>query len=509
MNAQIPPEPVPEPAAEPLDVIIVGAGISGIGMAAHLAEKCPRRRFVMLDRREAIGGTWDLFRYPGIRSDSDMYTLGFKFAPWREEESIASGNRILAYLARVVEERKLASRIRLGCHVQSANWDSKTALWNLAVQRTDGSSETVSGRFLYLGTGYYDHDEPHDPAIPGLANFAGEVIHPQFWTQGHDPSGKRIVVIGSGATAVTLVPSLAGTAAHVTMLQRTPSWLLSRPAKDDLANRLRKWLPERLAYALIRLRNVRMQDFLFKRSRSNPQGMGAFLTRELRKGLDEAWNKEDFVPPYGPWEQRLCLVPDGDLFKVLRDGSASVVTGQIERVEADGIRLTDGRHLPADVIVTATGLKLAVLGKIAISMDGVAVNFAERYQYRDCMFSNVPNMAALFGFLNAGWTLRVDIVAQWLCRLLNHMEKRHMDVATPVLPEEHALEEAHPFDPFSSGYLQRSRHLMPRSATTAPWRIQMDYLEDRRELARAPIDDGWMHFSRIGREALADGPALT
>lgn len=490
-------------------MLIVGAGISGIGMAAHLAEKCPDKRFVMLDRRERIGGTWDLFRYPGIRSDSDMFTLGYRFAPWRDDEAIASGDRILAYLQRVVDERGLASHIRFGCHVKAADWDSKAGLWHLTIERSDGSAATVSGRFLYLGTGYYDHDEPHDAAIPGLDTFQGDVIHPQFWPDGYDHSGKRIVVIGSGATAVTLVPSLAGQAAHVTMLQRTPSWLLSRPTRDPVANRLRKWLPERLAYALIRLRNVRMQDFLFKQSRRNPQGMGAFLTRELRKGLGDVWNKADFVPPYGPWEQRLCLVPDGDLYAALRDGSASVVTGQIDRVVADGIRLADGRHISADTVVTATGLKMAVLGKITISLDGVPVNFSEHFQYRDCMFSNIPNLAALFGFLNAGWTLRVDIVADWLCRMLRRMDKLGMDVAMPMLPDDHGLIECHPFDDFSSGYLQRGRNLMPRNATTAPWRIQMDYRADRRELARAPIDDGWLRMTRIARTALADDPVLT
>ena len=293
------------------------------------------------------------------------------------------------------------------------------------------------------------------------------------------------------------------------MLQRTPTWLLSRPAKDSLANALRKWLPERLAYALIRLRNVRMQEFLFRKSRGDPARVGAFLKRELRKELGDAWNEADFSPPYGPWEQRLCLVPDGDLYAALRNGSASVVTGEIERVEADGIRLKDGRCIAADIIVTATGLKLAVLGKIALSMDGVALNLSEHFQYRDCMFSNVPNLAALFGYLNAGWTLRVDIVAQWLCRLFRHMDKRGMDVAMPVLPADHGLVEDHPFDAFSSGYLRRSRHILPRSATTAPWRISMDYREDKRELAAAAIDDGWMRLSRAGQHDLAEARGLT
>ncbi len=482
---------------EVFDVVIVGAGISGIGMAAHLADRCPGKSYAVLDRRAELGGTWDLFRYPGIRSDSDMYTLGFRFAPWRDEETIASGTRIRAYLRRVVEERDIARHMHFGQHVRAADWDSSAGLWRLEVAQTDGTTKQIAGRFLYMGTGYYDYDDPFKAEIPGLAAFKGAVIHPQFWPADFDYSGKRVVVIGSGATAVTLVPALTDKAAHVTMLQRTPSWMLSRPAKDHLANWLRQWLPEKWAYALVRLRNVRMQEFLFKRARAKPAAVGKFLKAKLQKELGSAWDEAAFSPPYGPWEQRLCLVPDGDLFKAIRAGKASIATGVIGTVQVDAVLLKDGSRIAADVIVTATGLNLATLGKVAVSIDGTLLNFADHYYYRDAMFSNVPNFAALFGYLNAGWTLRVDIVADWICRLLMHMDAWGVHVATPALPAEHGLIDDSPFDLLASGYLARGSHLIPKSTTTAPWRICMDYRADKAELAGAPIDDGWMRFERL------------
>ena len=494
---------------EPLDVIIVGAGISGIGMAAHLAERLPGKRFTILERRAALGGTWDLFRYPGIRSDSDMYTLGYDFAPWREDDAIAQGERILAYLHRVVEERGLEGRIAYGRTVISADWDSAAALWRLKLRLADGGEAQLAGRFLYMGTGYYDYDEAHDPAIPGLERFAGTVAHPQFWPADLDWTDKRVVVIGSGATAVTLIPAMADKAAHVTMLQRTPTWYIVNPARDRLANLLRRVIPEAWAYKLIRWRNQRMQEWLFNRSRAKPDAVGGFLKQVAQKALGDSWREADFTPPYGPWEQRMCLVPDGDMFAAIRAGKASVATGTIAAVEADGIRLTSGELIPADIIVTATGLKLATLGKVAVSMDGVPVDFPASFYYRDCMFSNVPNFAALFGYLNAGWTLRVDVVARWLCRLIGQMDAWGAEVATPVLPPNHDLVAYQPFDLFSSGYLQRGKHLIPQSATTAPWRIHMHYREDRRELAEAPIDDGWMRFERRHAAALVEPAALT
>lgn len=483
--------------AAPLDVLIVGAGISGIGMAAHLADKAPGITFAMVDRRERIGGTWDLFRYPGIRSDSDMYTLGFAFEPWRDDASIAPGQTILNYLEKVVDERGLRRHIHFGRKVVSANWDSASGLWTVQMETNDGKTSSLSARFLYLGAGYYDYDNPHEADIPGLSSFGGTVIHPQFWPEDFDYSGKRVVVIGSGATAVTLVPAMADKAGHITMLQRTPTWYLQRPTKDALAIALRRFLPEKWAYALVRAKNTIMQDFLFRRARTRPDDMGEFLKEQARESLGPAWSEKDFTPPYNPWEQRLCLVPDGDMFTAIREGKASVVTGRIKTVDKTGIELEDGSRLDADVIVTATGLRLAVAGKIAINLDGNPVNLAEHWYYRNCMFSGLPNFAALFGYLNASWTLRVDIVADWLTRLLVQMKAWDMDVATPVLPDDHNLIEDPVFESFSSGYLQRARAIIPKIAATQPWRLSMDYRSDRKEMSEAPIDDGVMQFTRL------------
>ncbi len=478
------------------DVVIVGAGISGLGMAAHLKVKCPGKSFTIVERRLALGGTWDLFRYPGIRSDSDMYTLGYEFEPWRDERAIAHGDKILAYLNRVAETRGLAEHIRFDRHVIAADWDSAAAVWTLAM--ADGS--LLQGRFLFLGSGYYDHDSPHDAQLPGLEKFTGTVIHPQFWPGNFDYSGKRVAVIGSGATAVSLVPAMARNAAQVTMLSRTPGWFIPYPARDALANGLRRLLPDRWAYALVRRLNVRMQAWLYRRSRTEPAKVARYLTDQLQRQLGEAYDAETFTPPYKPWEQRPCLVPDGDFFKAVRSGRAAVVKGEIATINADGILLKDGRHVAADVIVTATGLRMAGMGKIAVSLDGEPVDFSRAWFYRNCMFSNVPNFAALMGYLNAGWTLKVDLVADWLCRLFNHMDKWGRDVATPYLASDHALVEANPIDDFSSGYLQRARDSIPRSTATPPWRISMDYASDREEMRHTPIDDGVLRFERAGSD---------
>ena len=483
--------------SEPLDLLIVGAGISGIGMAAKLAMHCPGKRYLMLDRREQLGGTWDLFRYPGIRSDSDMHTFAFGFAPWLEDEVIASAEQIRNYLGRVVAKYDIAPKMRFGRHVESADWDSKAGLWRVRSALGDGTAEKLACRFLYLGTGYYDYDNPHDAKIAGLPAFKGEVMHPQFWNEDCDYTGKNVIIVGSGATAVTIVPAMAAKARHVTMLQRTPTWYGVRPSRDKLASRLRRWLPEKWAWWINRTRALRLHEFLFRRARSNPQKFGEILKDMVRKELGDAWREEDYAPPYNPWEQRLCLVPDGDMFKAIREGQASVVTGEIGQVVWDGIQLKDGRKLAADVIVMATGLRLATLGKIRLSLGGVPVDASQHFWYRDCMLSNVPNFAVVFGYLNAGWTLRVDIVTDWLCRLVGQMDAGKVAVATPALPADHGLEECQPFDLFSSGYLQRGKHLIPKSATTAPWRIHMHYREDKRELTETPVDDGVMRFERI------------
>lgn len=483
-------------AASDTDVLIVGAGISGISMAAHMKMQCPGRAFTMIERRSNLGGTWDLFRYPGIRSDSDMHSFGFEFEPWGSDKSIAEGSEILGYLNRVVDERGIRPHIRFGTKVVSADWRSERARWIVVIEDSTGQRE-ISARFLYLASGYYDYDEPHDPAFVGRDEFRGTIIHPQFWPEELGYSGKRIVVIGSGATAVTLVPALAQSAAHVTMLQRTPTWMGARPSRDGLANLLRKLLPERHAYRITRFKNIRLHSFLFKRARSKPERIAKFLTRRMKRELGRAYNERDFTPPYNPWEQRLCLVPDGDLFEAIKAGKAAVVTGRIERFDETGICLESGEHLNADIIVTATGLALALGGKIAISLDGKPVDWTQRWFYRSCMFSNIPNLAVVFGYLNAAWTLRADNTARYICNVLNRMDELAAEVVIPRLPEGHGLIEDNPYA-FSSGYLERARHLMPKSAATLPWRHNMDYFADRKDFRDRPVDDGELSFDQIG-----------
>jgi cation diffusion facilitator CzcD-associated flavoprotein CzcO len=482
--------------AEPLDVLIVGAGVSGIGMAAHLTARCPAKRFAIVERRARIGGTWDLFRYPGVRSDSDMSTLAYEFEPWKNEKVIADGEDIRAYLDDIADSHGIAKHVRFGLKAIAAAWDGGTALWTLTVEDEAGQHSTIAARFLFLGSGYYDYDRPHDPQIPGLDDFSGVTVHPQFWPESLDHGGRRVIVIGSGATAATIVPAMAKTAAQVTLLQRTPSWYFTRPAADKVGARLQRWLPRKIGYALTRWKNLRLQDYLVSQSRQKPEKMKAFLLKQIGEQLG-AYDAADFTPPYDPWNQRMCLIPDGDLFAAIKSGKADVATGRIAAVDATGVRLEDGRHIAADIIVTATGLRLATFGGMAMTVDGKPLNAAEHFYYRNCMLSNVPNFAAMFGYLNAAWTLRVDLVSGWLCRLLNAMDARGAQVATPVLAADHGLTEADPFAILSSGYLRRGRHLIPKSAASEPWRIGMHYFTDRKEMRAAPIDDGVMRLDRV------------
>ncbi|WEK45905.1 MAG: NAD(P)/FAD-dependent oxidoreductase [Candidatus Andeanibacterium colombiense] len=486
---------LPELAPEQPDVLIVGAGISGISMAAHLKMLCPTRSFAIAERRGDLGGTWDLFRYPGIRSDSDMHSFGFRFEPWIDEQSIADGKNILDYLNRVVDERGIREHIAFGQKVLSADWNGAAARWTVTLEGSDGARSTMSPRFLYLGSGYYDYDAPHDPRFPGTDAFGGTIVHPQFWPDRLDYAGKKVVIIGSGATAVTMLPAMARDAAHVTMLQRTPTWMGSRPQKDAVANFLRAVLPEKLAYKITRFKNIRLHNFIFKRARAKPEKVAAFLTKNAQKALGPAWNEKDFVPPYNPWEQRLCLVPDGDLFEAVKAGNASLVTDTIGRFDETGIQLTSGEHLAADIIVTATGLTLTMGGKIALSLDGEPLDFARHWFYRGCMFSNVPNFAVVFGYLNASWTLRADNTANYICEVLNRMETLGADIAVPALAEDHGMAEDNPYA-FSSGYLERARHLMPKSAAALPWRHNMDYLADVKDFRERPVDDGVLRFGK-------------
>ena len=478
-----------------IDVAIIGAGISGIGMAAHMQAMCPDRSFGLFERRENLGGTWDLFRYPGVRSDSDMHTLGFVFEPWVHENSIADGPAILDYLNRIVDERGIRQHIRFQTKVISADWDAATARWMLRTEDAQGNPRHTTARFLYLGSGYYDYDEAYDAQIPGRESFVGEILHPQFWPADFDATGKRIVVIGSGATAVTIVPSIAAKAAHVIMLQRTPTWYATRPARDAFANALRRFLPAKLAYTITRFKNVRMQDYVFKKARSSPDKIAEFLTGKIKAELGDKYDAKSFTPPYNPWDQRLCLVPDSDLFRAMKAGKAEVVTDHIERIDANGIVLKSGQRLDCDVIVTATGLKMAMAGKIAVSIGGVPVDFSQHFYYKGCMFSNVPNLAQVFGYLNASWTLRADLDSDYVCRLLNHMKANNADAATPYLADDHGLVEDNVFD-FSSGYIQRGLAIQPRNAVALPWRLNQDYVHDKVWLKSDPLADGNMRFTR-------------
>lgn len=487
---------------EHLDVLVVGAGLSGIAAGYHLQTACPDRSYAILEGRDCIGGTWDLFRYPGIRSDSDMYTLGYTFQPWPGDRALADGPSILAYVRDTARIHGIDQRIRFKHKVVHAAWSSTDARWTVTCDR-GGERVELTCSFLLMCAGYYRYDRGHAPSFAGADRFRGTLIHPQFWPEDYDHGGKRIVVIGSGATAVTLVPALAARAAHVTMLQRTPTYIVSRPGVDRAAMWLRKRLPTKTAYAATRWKNVLMGKAFYDFCRAFPAQARKLIAAGVKKEVGGAADAAAFQPAYAPWDQRLCLVPDGDLFAAMRAGKADIVTGHIAGVDRTGILLEDGRHIDADIIVTATGLRIATLGKVAVSLDGKPVDFGTTFYYRNCMFSNVPNLAALFGYLNAAWTLRVDSVADWLCRLFEHMDAWGVDVVTPFLGEDHGLIEANPLDYFSSGYLQRARHLIPKSATSAPWRLSMDYPSDRRELRDTPIDDGVLRFRRASAPIVA------
>jgi cation diffusion facilitator CzcD-associated flavoprotein CzcO len=489
-------------SATDFDVLIVGAGISGISMAAHMELQCKGLSYGIFDRRDNLGGTWDLFRYPGVRSDSDMHTLGFEFEPWKHEKSIADAPSILEYLNRIVDERGIREHISFGQKVISADWREAEAAWHLVMETADGQQSEVTAGWLYLGSGYYDYDNPYDAGFDFSA-FEGQTLHPQFWPEDLDYAGKKIVVVGSGATAVTIVPSMADKAEHITMLQRTPTWMFSRPAKDAIANFTRKVLPESLAYKITRFKNIHMQNISFKMARKKPKKIAGKLHDQIRKSMGQDFDLTDFTPPYNPWEERLCLVPDDDLFAAIKSGKASVKTAHIESFEAKGVRLTSGELLEADIIVTATGLTLAVGGKIAVSLDGEPVNFADHYYYKGCMFGNVPNLSVVFGYLNASWTLRSDVNSKYICRVLNRMSENGAKIAVPDLPpaKEAALEEVDLFD-FSSGYIKRGKSIMPRSAEEYPWRLNQDYISDRKILAESPVDDGHLLLRSPGSNAL-------
>ncbi len=492
---------------EHFDVLIVGAGLSGIGAASHLKARCPSKSFVILEARETIGGTWDLFRYPGIRSDSDMFTLGYSFKPWREPKAIADGPSILRYIKEAAEENGLVDRIRLGRRVVAADWCSATARWNLEVATSSGGTEELTCSFLYANTGYYRYDEGYSPRFEGSEHFGGPIVHPQHWPEDLDYAGKRVVVIGSGATAVTLVPAMAETAAHVTMLQRSPSYIASLPARDPLADLARSRLPAELAYSLLRWKNVLLAMASYQLSRRAPRFMRSLLTKGVARHLPPDFDvATHFTPRYDPWDQRLCLVPDADLFKAISAGRVSVVTDHVEGFTGSGILLASGGELEADVVVTATGLNMLVLGGMRVLLDGEPVELATTVGYKGMMFSGLPNLAATMGYTNASWTLKADLAAEYVCRLLGYMDSHGYRVCVPEAPDPSLPTE--PFVGLASGYVLRSVDSLPRQGARTPWRLHQNYLLDLRALRHGRIADEGISFHRDGRDA-TEGPRRT
>ena len=486
-----------------VDVVIVGAGISGIGAACHLQMNSPDRSYAILEGRDDIGGTWDLFRYPGIRSDSDMHTLGYRFKPWVADKAIADGPSIMKYLRETVDEYGVAPHIRLRQLVQRAEWSTPDAQWVLTVD-ADGEQVEYRCNYLFMCSGYYSYREAHDAQIPGLDTFEGQVVHPQWWPEDLDYADKKVVVIGSGATAVTLVPAMADQTEHITMLQRSPTYMVSRPAIDPIANGLRKVLPDSMAYELTRRKNTGLQQFMYKRMRDKPEQAIEKLLGLLADQLPADQIDAHFTPTYNPWDQRLCLVPDRDLFDAINEGKASVVTDTIDTVDASGIALSSGDHLDADIIVTATGLKCVMLGEVDIVVDGDPVDFSNTISYKGFAYSDVPNLASSFGYINASWTLRADLICEYVCRLLNHMRDTGTVQCTPRLRPRDADMEVRPWiEDFTSGYIQRVLPEMPKQGDREPWINPQNYKRDRKMFRTAPIVDGVMRFRRPDEQIAA------
>ena len=489
---------------EHVDVLIVGAGLSGVGAACHLQRRCPGKSYAILEARDTIGGTWDLFRYPGIRSDSDMHTLGYSFKPWRAAKAIADGPSILSYISETADEYGVTDKIRYGHKVTEARWSTRDARWIVtAEQAADGQTIELTAEFLLGCSGYYRYDQGYTPDLPGLDRFDGHVIHPQHWPEDLDYEGKRVLVIGSGATAVTLVPAMARTAAHVTMIQRSPSYILTLPGEDAIAARLRRRLPPMAAYQATRLKNAGLMTLFYQLSRRRPGLVKAFLRRGVERQLPQGFDVDThFTPRYNPWDQRLCVCPDGDLFAALSDGSASIVTDQVETVTERGVKLARGGELEADVIVTATGLQLQALGGIALAIDDRRLDLPELMVYRGMMLSSVPNLAMSVGYTNASWTLKCDLTCEYVCRLINHMDNHGYSSATPVLDDPTVTPR--PLLDLDAGYVLRSLHDLPSQGSKRPWRLYQNYALDVVALRFGRLEDGVLRFSRAGDASAAD-----
>jgi monooxygenase len=480
---------------EHLDVVIVGAGISGVSAAWHLQDRCPTKSYAILERRDDLGGTWDLFKYPGIRSDSDMFTLGFRFKPWRSAKSIADGASIKAYIKEAAVDNGIDRHIRYRHRAVAADWSDADNRWTLTVDN-DGQQRQITCSFLFACSGYYNYDEGYSPTFVGSEDFEGTIVHPQHWPEDLDYAGKKIIVIGSGATAVTLIPALVNSGAgHVTMLQRSPSYIISQPKRDKVADRLNGWLPENMAYTAVRWKNVLRQVAFYEACRKWPHRMRKILLGFVERRLPEGYDVEKhFGPLYNPWDQRLCVVPRGDLFRAIRHGQADVVTDTIDRFTRTGIRLTSGEELQADIIITATGLNMQLLGGVRPSRNGEPFDLTSLMTYKGCMFSGVPNFATTFGYTNIGWTLKADLVSEFVCRLLKYMDAKGFDNVEPQHPGDDVDEL--PFMDFSPGYFQRSMHLLPKSGSRAPWRLKQNYFFDMRTIRHGKIDDEGLRFAK-------------
>ncbi len=483
----------PGTTSEHVDVLIIGAGLSGIGAAAHLAKDLPAQTYAVLEQRAASGGTWDLFRYPGVRSDSDMYTLGYRFKPWRGEKALADGASILDCVRETAREYGVEQHIRYGHHVIRANWDSPTSRWTVH-STVDGEERVFTADFLWACSGYYNYGHGYTPHFEGQTQFRGQIVHPQAWPMGLVHEGKRVVVIGSGATAVTLVPAMTQSgAAHVTMLQRSPTYILSLPAKDPFAAMARKVLGSRASYSVTRWKNIGVATTLFQLSQRRPAMVRSFIRKANVKLLPPGYDVDThFKPAYDPWDQRLCLVPDGDLFEAISSGSASVVTDRIRTFTETGLELESGEHLEADIVVTATGLNVQVFGGAEISVDKVVLDPATTMAYRAMMLSGVPNFAFTIGYTNASWTLKADLVSEYVCRLLAHMRRTGARSVVPV--RDDSVAEV-PLMDFDAGYIQRVVDTLPRQGTVAPWSLKQNYVYDALALRRAPLDDGVLAYS--------------
>jgi monooxygenase len=494
-----------KPPTDHFDVIVVGAGISGIGAGYHLQNECPGKTYAILEARGALGGTWDLFRYPGIRSDSDMYTLGFPFRPWDSDDSIADGASIRRYVQDTAREFGIDRNIRLHHRAVRASWSTEEDRWTLDVERTDtGQTSRMTCSFLFMCSGYYRYDQGYTPEFPGIEQFQGRVVHPQLWPEDLDYTGQRVVVIGSGATAVTLVPSMADQAGHVTMLQRSPSYVLSLPGQDPIARLLRRILPRKWAYAVVRWKNVLVTSAFYQLSRRRPELIKKLIRMGVQRQLPRGFDVDvHFKPRYNPWDQRMCLVPDGDLFEAISRDRVDIATGEIETFTARGIRLTSGQELEADLVVTATGLNLQPLGGVEPLIDGQPVDIPRTMVYKGCMFSGIPNFALSFGYTNASWTLKADLIAQFVCRVINHMDERGFTHCVPYNHDPSVTET--PFVDFTPGYFLRSMHELPKQGSKLPWRLHQNYIRDVALIKRAPVQDGVLEFSGSGAARKAGG----